>query len=63
MDKDEEIQQLKLLLEEAVEMLDDNKVMFALFEKQHYYRFKAKLEAHSQLFAEQLNKKSHINTL
>jgi len=41
MESEEEIQELKLLLYEAIDMLDDNKAIFALFEKQHYYKFKS----------------------
>ena len=41
-----ELEQNKLYLQEALEMLDDMRHNLGLFEKQRYYRFRAKLEHH-----------------
>ncbi|MFD0793238.1 hypothetical protein ACFQZX_06385 [Mucilaginibacter litoreus] len=37
------------LLHEAMEMLEDMKVKMAMFERQHYSKFKARVESHKQL--------------
>lgn len=51
MENTQEAQQLRQYLAEAVEMLDDLKPKFALFEKQRYFRFKAALHQYCRVDA------------
>jgi hypothetical protein len=44
-----EVEQLRLFMAEAVEMLEDIKQKFGLFEKQRYFKFKSALDDFNKL--------------
>jgi hypothetical protein len=49
MENSKEIEHLRLFIAEAVEMLEDIKQKFGLFEKQRYHKFKSALNDFNKL--------------